>query len=217
MIRHGTSAAQFDMSDTPRHMQECSNPYPEAEILRWSKLERASREPLLPAIDAIFFGASGTQSFPDETARAAFRERWLGRYLEHDPAWFYVAAAHNRDVRGYLAGCLDDPAVTPRFADIGYFTSLAALTAQYPAHLHINLAPNARSHGIGGRLIARFAADATVAGVKGMHVITGHGMRNVGFYLRNGFREAARFAWRGRDLLFLARNLAVQEPPTPPH
>jgi hypothetical protein len=42
---------------------------------------------VLDGIDAVFFQSSNTQTFADAAARTAFRERWLGRYLSHDPDW----------------------------------------------------------------------------------------------------------------------------------
>jgi GNAT superfamily N-acetyltransferase len=158
------------------------------------------------SIDAIFFGASGTQSFASEAERQAFRTRWLGRYLagdDADQAFVAVAGGH---VIGYLVGALDDPAVSGRFADIGYFRDFADLTATYPAHLHINLAPEARSMGLGTRLIEAFAAHAKAAGCRGMHVVTGAASRNVRFYTACGFIEAGRLE-SAKPIVFLGRRL----------
>jgi GNAT superfamily N-acetyltransferase len=159
------------------------------------------------AVERIFFASSETNVFGSEWARAAFRERWLGRYLEHDRAHFLVALGAGDAVIGYLAGCLDDPARTARFADIDYFATIAPLTAVYPAHLHINVAAEARSTGVGARLIATFAEHAAKRGAPGMHVITGLGMRNVRFYLRQGFTEVGTAEWVGRPLVVLGRRL----------
>lgn len=161
-------------------------------------------------IERIFFDASTTRDFPDGWARAAFRERWLGRYLEHDLEHAFVALTASGEAAGYLVGALDDPAKAGRFADIGYFSVIAPLTSRYPAHLHINLAPEWRSRGIGTHLIETFKAHAAERGSQGLHVVTGFGVRNVGFYLRNGFREAARFEWQGRPLVMLGTPLKRQ-------
>lgn len=166
-----------------------------------------TQEAIGPALDAIFFEASGTKHFDSEGERAAFRERWLGRYLVADRRWFLLALSEAGEVAGYLAGALDDPAVAPRFADVGYFQDIAALTRLYPAHLHINLLPRFRSRGWGERLVARFTADAARAGAPGVHVVTGRGLRNVRFYAANGFAEVGAFGWRGRELVVLGRTL----------
>jgi GNAT superfamily N-acetyltransferase len=163
-------------------------------------------------IERIFFEASTTREFPDTWARAAFRERWLGRYLENDLDHAFVALTADDQAAGYLVGAIDDPAKAARFSDIGYFDVISPLTSRYPAHLHINLAPEWRSLGIGTHLVETFKAHAAEHGSQGLHVVTGFGVRNVGFYLRNGFRETARFEWQGRPLVMLSTSL---KRPTP--
>jgi GNAT superfamily N-acetyltransferase len=157
------------------------------------------------SIDAIFFGASGTQSFATDAERLAFHTRWLGRYLAADAAHCFVAVT-DAGVIGYLVGALDDPAVSGRFADIGYFKEFSHLTPSYPAHLHINLAPEARSQGIGARLIEAFAGHARAAGAPGMHVVTGAAARNVRFYAACGFTEVGRLE-TAKPIVFLGRRL----------
>ena len=177
----------------------------ELQIYRYADLERG---PVLSnGIDSVFFESSNTQTFASGAAREAFRERWLGRYLTHDPAWAYVALSDEATVAGYLVASLDDPARTPRFADVPYFIHFADLTKTYPAHLHVNLNPAFRNRGIGGSLIARFIADARKAGAPGVHVVTSRGARNVAFYNRNGFTEAGADGAGEREVVFLARTL----------
>lgn len=166
-----------------------------------------NRAALLPGIDGVFFDASNTKTFADAASRAAFRERWLGRYLRHDPQWFYVALAGDGSVAGYLAGSLDDPASAARFSDIGYFAVWQDLTRQFPAHLHVNLAPQYRGSGAGTELVRRFAGDASKAGAPGVHVVTSRGARNVQFYERNGFAEHGAYGEGARELVFLGRRL----------
>jgi GNAT superfamily N-acetyltransferase len=110
-------------------------------------------------------------------------------------------------VAGFLVGSLDDPARTPRFGDIGYFSTFADLTGRYPAHLHVNVAQQWRSKGVGGVLVEAFVACARAGHVPGVHVVTGSASRNRLFYSRAGFRAAATTTWNGRDLVFLARDL----------
>jgi GNAT superfamily N-acetyltransferase len=189
--------------------QSTDGPPSQTAIRRWTEV--SGKERLTPAIDAIFFEASGTKSFASMAERRAFRERWLGRYLADEPQWAYLAMDAGGAVAGYLVGSLNDPARSERFADIGYFKDFAPLTLEYPAHLHVNLAPSYRNRGIGARLMEAFAADAARAGAKGMHVVTGADARNVGFYKRNGFRELARAKAGAREVVFLARRLLPAE------
>jgi GNAT superfamily N-acetyltransferase len=181
------------------------SPSAQITIRRWTDI--ADQRRLIPAIDTIFFEASGTKIFAGAADRAAFRERWLGRYLAQDPDWAFLAFDGDATVAGYLVGSIDDPAASDRFSDIGYVKDFRGLSARYPAHLHVNLAPHYRNHGIGAELIAAFAVDAARAGVPGMHVVTGVTSRNVRFYVRNGFHELARSRLNGHDVVMLGRRL----------
>jgi len=161
----------------------------------------------LAEIERIFFAASLRKTFADALEREAFKERWLGRYLVHDRAHAFVARAEDDGVAGYLLGCLDDPALAPRFRDLSYFADFADLTARYPAHLHVNLDAAWRSQGIGARLVERFACHAARRGVPGVHIVTGAGVRNVKFYERAGFVPLREVAWNGGIVLLMGRDL----------
>jgi GNAT superfamily N-acetyltransferase len=162
-------------------------------------------------VDAIFFESSGRRSFASPDERAAFRERWLGRYLLGGSDIVLVAEDRQGAVAGYLVGAVDDPAEQDRFADIGYFRAeFRALCRRYPAHLHINLAPVFRSRGIGARLIAAFATRVSQSGAPGMHVVTAGDARNVRFYARCGLTELGAASWNGRPVVFLAKPLGLQ-------
>ena len=166
----------------------------------WRHLE------LIAQVDAIFW-QTAARTFPPGAERDAFRERWLGRYLEGGDVVFVALAGGDRVV-GYLVGALNDPSAEPRFADIDYFrTDFAGLMRRFPAHLHINLDADFRNQGIGAALIEAFAARAKRAGAAGMHAVTGKGQRNIGFYARCGFTERAGAVWNGREIVFLGREL----------
>ena len=183
-------------------------------IRRWSEV--CDPAAMVAAIDRIFFAASNTRTFASEAERTAFRERWLGRYLEHDPSLVHLAMDRSGHlagpvtgpVAGYLVGSLDDPAQNPRFADIGYFQALAEFTREYPAQIHVNVDAAWREAGIGARLIEAFADVAREAGTPGMHVVTGKGMRNVRFYERAGFSQLACLAWNKGEIVMLGRRLS---------
>jgi len=174
---------------------------------RLLELEAPWRHPeLIAQIDAIFW-QTAARTFAPSPERDAFRERWLGRYLQGGDV-VLVALADGVGLVGYLVGALTNPSAEARFADIGYFAQdFAALTPRFPAHLHINLDVGFRSQGIGAALIEAFAARAKRAGAAGMHAVTGRGLRNVGFYVRCGFSERAATVWNGREIVFLGREL----------
>ncbi len=174
-------------------------------IRRYLELERTAA--LKAGLDAVFFEASNTQSFASGAERAAFRERWLGRYLTHDAAFAHVAIAADGAVAGYVVGSIDDPSIAERFSDLGYLHAFRDLTRRYPAHLHVNLEPQFRGRGLGSRLVERFIADAAAAGAPGAHVTTSRGARNIAFYERNGFSEQASLDVGMKEIVFLARAL----------
>lgn len=172
-------------------------------------LDLAPSPALQAGLDAVFFDASSVKTFASDSARAQFRERWLGRYLEHDPEFAFVAVSASGDIAGYLAGALDDPARCSRFSDIAYFADFKHLTQTFPAHLHVNLAASARNRGVGSALLQHFVDDARRAGAPGVHVVTSEGARNASFYERNGFVQAGISGAAPAARVFLARSLTV--------
>jgi ribosomal protein S18 acetylase RimI-like enzyme len=178
------------MSETKAHARSS------VAVRRWTDIDLSAS--LVEQLDAIFFEASNTKSFPSEEARAAFRERWFGRYLSQHPRWAYVALAADGNVAGYLVGALNEPSG---------FDDFVGVALEFPAHLHVNLAPAYRNRGIGRQLINTFAKDAAQAGAKGMHIVTSADARNVRFYTRAGFSERARTTVNGNELVLLGRSL----------
>jgi GNAT superfamily N-acetyltransferase len=161
----------------------------------------------LPRVEQIFFTSSAVQKFTDEAHRARFKVRWLGRYLEHCLGSFFVALTEEGTVIGYLAGCLEDPRKNPLFADLGYYQAFGPLCATYPAHLHINVAAEARSLGVGAALIEAFAAQCAHAKLPGLHLVTNEGARNVRFYEQNGFQVLATTLSHGTPVVFMGRRV----------
>lgn len=159
-------------------------------------------------LNAIFFSSSTQQAFASEAEKEAFRERWLGRYLEHDPQLAFAAVIPNGSIVGYIAGSADDPALAPRFSDIGYFQTFKDLTSAYPAHFHVNLAPAFRGRSIGASLVETFVTAVKRTGAPGLHVVTGRNARNVAFYQRQGFIEAGAAGTGTKPIIFLARPLS---------
>jgi len=178
------------------------------EVVVASNLPTAWRE----QVESIFFEASG-RTFVPGAARDWFHYRWLGRYLDapNDPVLVAIAG---ETVVGYLVGSLENPAEQPRFCDLDYYAAhFAAHCRRFPAHLHINLAPAYRSRGIGRALIDAFVALATAAGVAGVHVVTGKGMRNNRFYERCGFEPIGSAPWNGREVVLLGKACRPAAPP----
>lgn len=158
-------------------------------------------------IDAIFFQSSATQSFASEATRAAFHERWLGRYLRDEPDLAFVALTASGAVAGYIVGSAEDPAASNRFADIPFTRAFADLSRDYPAHLHVNCDAGWRGRGIGAALVATFAAAVKARGAHGLHLVTGAASRNRLFYAREGFEPRGFWGEPGSQAVFLAKRL----------
>lgn len=190
---------------------------PDVDICRWEELASGPRrDRLIAELDHVFFSSSARQSFASAEERAAFRERWLGRYLQHYPQHALAALDKDGHAVGYVIGSLDDPACDPLFADVAAFAHFRTLTERFPAQLHINVDAGWRGHGIGARLVAAFSDMAQSAGAPGVHAISARGMRNVRFYLANGFQERGASVVDGRELLFLGRDLRSSSRARPP-
>jgi len=157
----------------------------------------------LRALEEIFFLSTTRTSFPSDKARAAFFHTWTGWYLENEPwdVWFWRDP--DGSFGGYLTGCLDSMDAEGLFKTLPKYGVFDDLFPRYPAHLHVNVHPNRRGHGIGQKLVERFVQDCIAEEVPGVHVVTAHAMRNVGFYNRLGFTDAVL----RKPLLFLGRPL----------
>ena len=179
----------------------------DVEICRWDALPDAEQRRLMADVDHVFFSSSNTQSFESDTAKAAFRTRWLGRYLQHFPQYAFLARESAGRPVGYVVGSVADPARDPIFSDLPFLSAFAEASARYPAHLHVNLVEARRGQGLGVRLIETFSDAARRDGAPGVHVVTQRGARNVRFYRANGFLERAAVSLGDSDLVFLGRDL----------
>lgn len=73
--------------------------------------------------------------------------------------------------------------------------TVETLAREYPAHLHMNVAPAYRGVGVGKHLIGTFCADLRSVGVSGVHVYCGSGPRT--FYLARGFKDLDSILFNG--------------------
>ncbi len=185
-------------------MSTASEP-PPLRILAYSDI--AAPEAAQRQIADILLVSANPRRVATETLQAAFLARWLEPYLAAYPEQLLLALDEDETVLGVLTGCLDSAAAAA-FRDLHpYYRLFADLHAGYPAHFHINCHPDHRSRGIGSRLIRHFVAVCRAAGLPGLHLVTAPGVRNVGFYRRNGFTEAVERAEDGQSYLFLGRRL----------
>lgn len=179
------------------------------------RLERLTALPhqadALAALEAIFFASTTRTTFASSAERAAFLATWTGWYVAEAPSdiWFALADDRAGDepdggaVIGYLTGCKDSAGADALARTIPKYDVFADRFAAYPAHFHVNVRSDRRGHGVGRRLVDRFAEDCRLDGLPGVHLVTGALARNAAFYRRAGFTDALQ---RG-PLLFLGRSL----------
>ena len=144
-------------------------------------------------IDDIFFQSSATRDFCSQGEKQAFREMWLGRYIEKHRSSFFVAFDTDGRAVGYLAGCLENPITLSHFNDVAYFRSIEEICQGYPAHLHVNVAERYRNRGLGTALVGRFVEWAKLHSLEGVHIVTSNTARSIPFYRRSGFTELRTF------------------------
>jgi len=162
------------------------------------------REPLL---DPRLFTELMTRYFTDFTPGAVWVAEHKERVVGYLAGCFDEAALRRAMTRrivpaavaGALArGLLLRPAfwrlaiALPRFL-AAERRGRAVDLAGYPAHLHINLLPEARGRGIGERLMAQLCAEAARRGLPGVHASVLEENRSAcRFFERLGFVELAR-------------------------
>nr|WP_246512993.1 GNAT family N-acetyltransferase [Azospirillum picis] len=157
-------------------------------------------------MEEIFFASTTRADFASEAERAGFLDRWTGWYVAAAPGEVWMALAPDGRIVGYLTGCKDSAGSPELARRIPKYEVFADHFAAYPAHFHVNVRPGWRDHGLGRRLVDRFAADCAAEGLPGVHLVTGAFARNVEFYQRAGFSDACQ---RG-PLLFLGRRLPAR-------
>ncbi|CAO3378958.1 N-acetyltransferase family protein [Azospirillum argentinense] len=165
--------------------------------------ELPDREAALAALEDIFFLSTLRKNFASAEERAAFFRTWTGWYVERAPDDLWFALAEDGAIIGYLTGCKDSAGAVDLARIIPKYEVFADRFATFPAHLHVNVRPGLRDHGVGRALVDRFAEDCRADGLPGLHLVTGVFARNVSFYQRAGFTVATQ---RG-PLLFLGRRL----------
>lgn len=179
-----------------------------------------------------FFGNSAAVYFP---SLPLFGDLWIKPYLNGIGACNFVAELEGRIV-GYIIGAPNVRAyqryfllaapdilwkiLTRRYPgflkSVGYllraafYRSRQAPLAQYPAHLHINLLPQARGLGFGRKLLEAHLDCLRAKGIPGVQLsATGENGAALGLYQKLGFKVYAEWEsplwkpWLGREVTHL--------------
>jgi ribosomal protein S18 acetylase RimI-like enzyme len=185
-------------------------------------------------------GAAGQDARGHYLSDALLPDLYAGPYLALEPQRAFVLEEGGRVV-GYVLGTADTasfveawrarwlPRVAsryprlegpPRTADERLIDTLyhpgrmlAPELAPHPAHLHVDLLPQAQGAGHGRRLVEAFRAAAAAAGAPSLHLGTANGnARALRFYERLGFQRLA-VAGAGDTTFFWCSTGADLSPP----
>ena len=191
---------------------------------------------------AGFMGESAASFWPHAESWA---DVWTSYYTDREPESLSVATIDDTVV-GYLAGCIDTAAMSPtaderlvaairkdrllfRRGTAGFLIRAIVdglrdrdsakgdfIDPRWPAHLHIDLLPEARGIGLGAALMERWLHQLRQLGSPGCHLATiAENARAVSFFERSGFHSHGRFArvpgMRGSDGGRLHQQIMVRE------
>jgi ribosomal protein S18 acetylase RimI-like enzyme len=163
-------------------------------------------------------GFMGESAAPFWGHAESWADVWTSYYTDREPESLSVGTIDGRVV-GYLAGCVDTAAMRPTIDQLfatairnhrllvrrgtagfllrGLVDGLRDrdgargefIDSRWPAHLHIDLLPEARGIGLGAGLMARWLERLRELGVPGCHLATlAENDRAVAFFERSGFR-----------------------------
>lgn len=172
------------------------------EIIKLTQIHDAhTKEQLIDQVKNIFYLSSSIQNFSTVERKEAFFKRWCGDYISLYPNDFYII--HDKlKVYGYLSGTRD----SSESLDVLEVPALAVfsdLFEKYPAHLHINFHPDARGKGLGSLLVNHYKETLREAHIKGLHLVTSPGAKNISFYERLGFNHQVTRNFNQSELLFM--------------
>jgi ribosomal protein S18 acetylase RimI-like enzyme len=179
-----------------------------ATFKKWSEVNSDENRPLFESVKEIFFLSSARKTFLTPKDKIQFFEDWTSYYFESCPDLIFLALDSKSKVLGYLMGAPDSKRALNHYQTrVKSFAVFKDQFDRYPAHLHINLHPEARGQGLGSKLIDHFAGAMRQNQVPGVHIVTSPTSRNVQFYRQNQFDFELERPFHSARLLFMARSL----------
>jgi GNAT superfamily N-acetyltransferase len=155
----------------------------------------------------IFFESSTRKTFKDDGEREDFYQKYLGFYLTHFPEFAKVAIL-DKKVLGYVV-------VAPKTEGVELVLLQPHLVLfkdyfeKYPAHLHINCHHLSRGLGVGTLLIESIVQELKGRDIRGLHIMTSAGSKNVNFYRKLGFTFETEEEFHGSAILFMGKSIGT--------
>lgn len=140
-------------------------------------------------------------TLPNKENTDKLKAKYFDPYFAGDGIIFYFK--NNNKVLGYIFGSLKlDKDNHP------YYKLINDELSFYEAHLHINCLPGYEGQGIGSKLLMALENELALRSVKGVHLVTLDGAKNVQFYLKNNYQTLTSVTHNGVSLLFLGKKLS---------
>jgi ribosomal protein S18 acetylase RimI-like enzyme len=177
------------------------------EIIAFSQLDNEIKEIVTKQIRDIFFSCTSIKTFRDQEHKDSFFSKWCGDYLANGPESFYVAIEGGA-VIGYLSGYADSSEALNSFVIPGPEVFKDCFD-KFPAHFHINCAPNHQGKGIGRKLVEHYVQQLNTTQVSGVHLITSTDADNLGFYRALGFNKEVLRPYKSHELLLMGKEIVA--------
>ena len=176
------------------------------EIFKISRvIDSAEKEEILLQVRFIFYASSSLKEFSSPERKEAFFKRWCGDYLTYFPECFFIMR-EDKKILGYLTGCIDSTSAL-KLLEIPGYSHYSDLFQTYPAHFHINFHPDCRGRGLGSQLVENFCVELLNLKIRGLHLVTSRGAKNILFYRRLGFIDEFPRDFNEMTLLLMGRLL----------
>lgn len=173
-----------------------------------STLPNAILSKVINQIEVIFWQTASPQSFDDKEKQELFKYRYLVHYIENYPGHCYVILSQKDEVFGYLCGDGARSSYHQLKQLHAYYYLFEQYFSTYPAHFHINIAPNYQLKGLGAQLVAHYCEVLTLERCPGVHLITAQSARNVSFYQKLHFKSVQVKGYLNSNLLLLGKLLS---------
>jgi ribosomal protein S18 acetylase RimI-like enzyme len=177
------------------------------EIVSFDQIDCDIQEKTISQIKDIFFSCSSVKNFRDENHQSSFFNKWCGDYLSKSPMHFYIAL-EEESVVGYLSGSLDSIEALDNFIIPGPEVFKDCFE-KFPAHFHINCAPNHQGKGIGRKLVDHYVQQLSKTSINGVHLITSTDADNLGFYRALGFTSEVLRPFNSHELLLMGKEISA--------
>lgn len=155
-------------------------------------------------VTEIFFESSARKKFSSKKDKEDFFHKYLGFYIHNYSDHFFVAKDDNK-VLGYLCSAPDSLRCKSLYHLLEHYHLFEHLFNDYPCHAHMNTHKLSRGLGVGSKLLESFIKSFSNE-LKGIHIITSPIVRNVDFYLKNGFEKIETIKFKNTDLLFMGKS-----------